>query len=496
MFIQRILLTLCIAWLLPLHVLAQTDPRGAVALKKFIHLHKNSRQKVDSLNALTLLYANAAENDSLLKYSDLTIELASKLTYAAGMARAYTRKAVIFYDQSESEEALKLYREALTLYKTTGNNHNIASTLVSIGNVYINTAEYVTAGKIFYEALAYHEKLKEKTEKTQTTLGAIYTNLGNISFYLQEFAKAEEFYMKAGQTFETGSESGLADIYYNLNLVLKQEKKFAEALHYLKLAYAIQQKKDNAESMAHINTSFFMYYYNIQKFDSCAYYINRTLDLYTKMNSISGTAQAHMNLASLDAETKNFNGAFTHMKEAGTLLKGTRDFFTLTEYEEGYAELCEQTGDLKGTIEHLKQFIAWKDSLFSDSKARSVKEMEEKYQNKKKVLEIENLTQQKALDKAEIARKTTESESESFQKKVFGIALCIGVLIIAYVIYNLRITRRQKRLIEQQKEVVEEQKHIVEEKQKEILDSIHYARRIQRSQLPTIKYIEKNLKKK
>lgn len=34
----------------------------------------------------------------------------------------------------------------------------------------------------------------------------------------------------------------------------------------------------------------------------------------------------------------------------------------------------------------------------------------------------------------------------------------------------------------------------VEEKQKEILDSIHYAKRIQRSLLPTEKYIEKKLK--
>ena len=50
---------------------------------------------------------------------------------------------------------------------------------------------------------------------------------------------------------------------------------------------------------------------------------------------------------------------------------------------------------------------------------------------------------------------------------------------------SLFITRRQKQIILRQKE-------LVEEKQKEILDSIHYARRIQKSLLPTEKYIHKS----
>ena len=51
----------------------------------------------------------------------------------------------------------------------------------------------------------------------------------------------------------------------------------------------------------------------------------------------------------------------------------------------------------------------------------------------------------------------------------------------------------QKNVVEQQKQEVELQKNIVEEHQKEIIDSITYARRIQRSLLPTEKYIEKNM---
>lgn len=46
---------------------------------------------------------------------------------------------------------------------------------------------------------------------------------------------------------------------------------------------------------------------------------------------------------------------------------------------------------------------------------------------------------------------------------------------------------------EMQKKLIEEQKRIVEDKQKGIIDSIRYARRIQRSLLPTEKYLDKQL---
>ena len=61
---------------------------------------------------------------------------------------------------------------------------------------------------------------------------------------------------------------------------------------------------------------------------------------------------------------------------------------------------------------------------------------------------------------------------------------------------RFRATKKQKKVIEEQKLIVENQKHIVDEKQKEILDSIRYAKRIQQSLLPTEKYINRNLKLK
>ena len=81
-----------------------------------------------------------------------------------------------------------------------------------------------------------------------------------------------------------------------------------------------------------------------------------------------------------------------------------------------------------------------------------------------------------------------------------GCGLLLVIIFAGFIFRSLRITRKQKdtiemqkSIVEQQKREVEQQKNLVEEHQREIIDSITYARRIQRSLLPTAKYIEKNI---
>ena len=61
------------------------------------------------------------------------------------------------------------------------------------------------------------------------------------------------------------------------------------------------------------------------------------------------------------------------------------------------------------------------------------------------------------------------------------------IIIIALIAIKLLLTNRKNN------KILKAQKEIIEEKNKDITDSIYYARRIQRSLLPPEKYIQKNL---
>ncbi|MGZ4033974.1 MAG: hypothetical protein ACXVP4_03845, partial [Bacteroidia bacterium] len=77
------------------------------------------------------------------------------------------------------------------------------------------------------------------------------------------------------------------------------------------------------------------------------------------------------------------------------------------------------------------------------------------------------------------------ADAESKKQRIvilFGaFVLLLVIIFAAFIFRSLRVTRKQK--------------IIIEEKQKEMVDSILYAKRIQDSLLPTEKYIDNSLKR-
>ncbi|MGZ3901996.1 MAG: hypothetical protein ACXVDC_16840, partial [Bacteroidia bacterium] len=88
------------------------------------------------------------------------------------------------------------------------------------------------------------------------------------------------------------------------------------------------------------------------------------------------------------------------------------------------------------------------------------------------------------LKKQQEKEHAVAEEKSCIQKIIIGsviVGLLFVIIFAAYVYRSLKTTRGQK--------------HVIEEKQKEILDSIRYAKRIQRSLLPRESYISKSLER-
>ena len=96
-------------------------------------------------------------------------------------------------------------------------------------------------------------------------------------------------------------------------------------------------------------------------------------------------------------------------------------------------------------------------------------------------------TQKAEQDKQKAVAEADKKKQQVILYSVIG-GLLVVLLFAGFIFRALRITQKQKK-------VIEKQKKLVEEKQKEILDSIHYAKRIQTALLPTEKYITKSLKR-
>ncbi len=84
-----------------------------------------------------------------------------------------------------------------------------------------------------------------------------------------------------------------------------------------------------------------------------------------------------------------------------------------------------------------------------------------------------------------------KQEKTQFWFLVGGLLFTAAGLVI--VINRFRLTQKQKMIIEHQKKEVDEAYDRLAEKNKEVLDSIYYARRIQRALITSERYISRNL---
>lgn len=140
-----------------------------------------------------------------------------------------------------------------------------------------------------------------------------------------------------------------------------------------------------------------------------------------------------------------------------------------------------------------------RDSIESEENKNELIRQEFKYEYEKQAASdsIKSI-EEKRIQEAMIEKKNAEIESKEKEKMMLYGGLGLIALFSLFIFNRFRVTRKQNKIIEQQKIDVEKQKlfadeqrdkaelqqHLVEEKNKEIMDSIHYAKRIQSAILP------------
>jgi serine phosphatase RsbU (regulator of sigma subunit) len=124
-------------------------------------------------------------------------------------------------------------------------------------------------------------------------------------------------------------------------------------------------------------------------------------------------------------------------------------------------------------------------------------------QKEARQLALNIMNQRKVLHEHEMKIRR-QFEKINLQRLTIFLALCVLVMVIflSIIIYRSllrirlknRIIADQKNLVERQKREVESQKRVIEQKNREMMDSINYAMRIQRALLASEKLLKENLR--
>jgi len=156
--------------------------------------------------------------------------------------------------------------------------------------------------------------------------------------------------------------------------------------------------------------------------------------------------------------------------------------------------IYKRLNDPKNALEMYELYVEMRDSFSNDETKKSAIKNQLKYEYEKRAAadSVKNAEEQKVKN-AQLNAQQSQLKQEKTQRYALYGGLVLIIAFSVFVFNRFRITRRQKVIIEKQKEQVDHAYEKLHEKNKEVMDSIYYARRIQRALITSEKYIERNL---
>jgi tetratricopeptide (TPR) repeat protein len=487
---------------------------------------KTAKEDTNKVNVLNSLFTNYIERklDSAFLFANSAHDLAEKIKWQKGKIDALMNLSFYLRKKGDFQLALKNLSIAEEMAKQEKDEIRLGKILGHIGSVHLELVEYEKAKSCFQKALVLYEKNNYKSG-----IGKIYTNIGIIYKDKSNYVKALEYYFNALKIDdELGNKSGSATTLGNIGNVYKEQKDYDNALTYMQKALKMDEEAGNDAKISRHLSNIGIVYKSKGDFKTALEYYFKSLKLDEEFKNKQGIVRNLTNIGVVYKNTQDHENAIKYYSEALKLNSTTSDKKTkaailgnlggtymetakydlgekylieavelsnqlglllyLREFEFILFELYEKKGNYSLAFKHYKQHIAISDSVNNAENTKKQTQLEMQYEFDKK--ETAAKAEQEVKDQKEAADK---KQQQIILFSVSGVLLLV-IAFAFFVFRNLRVTQKQKLIIEQQKQVVETQKQIVEEKQKEILDSIRYAKRIQNSLLPTDKYIERSLK--
>lgn len=367
---------------------------------------------------------------------------------------------------------------------------HLANTLNDKGYSLIKLGDIKTALECYHQSLKINQLIKNKVG-----MSISFNDLGTIYFDQGDLSKALEFFEKSlALQIEVGDKLGESNSLNNLGLTYKTMGEIRKALSYYNNSLELQKKIGNRGAEAITLSNIGGVYNQLKDYSKALLYYNKGLAIQEEINDKEGVSATLNNIANLTLKQGKYDLAFDYASRGMALAK-----------ELGYPDKIRENALLLKTIykhqrntakelEMYELYITMRDSISNETTRKESIRSQFRYEYEKMA----------AADSVKVAEEKKITAAQLKQERTQRFALYGGLAIVAlfaaFMFNRFKITQKQRNIISQQKEEVEQQRHeaeyqkeLVQVKQKEIIDSITYAKRLQNAILPPQEYINRYL---
>ena len=404
----------------------------------------------DAINTIGKSHMNKGNYSKAIEYFLKALQIFEEIEYKNGTGYCYTNMANVYGIQSNYPKALEFSLKALQLLEETGDKNGMGNCYNNIGNIYADEFNYDKALTYYLKSLHIREEIKNKKgiATSYANIGSIYVNIAALNNNKITYDKALDYFLKALKLKEElGDKQGIANAYSNIGSIYLINLDYKEALEYFLKSLAIREE----------------------------------------IGDNQGVTSSYICLSDLYNKTNNYKLSILYCDSALQIAKEIEDIANERLAYQNLAEAFGKTGKYKEAYQNEVQFKALTDSIFNADNSQQLGDLKTQFEVEKKEAELKV--------KAE-AEKVINAEEKKRQRLVLALVSLVLIIVFVFSVFLFRrfkITEKQKHIIGLQKDEVLRQKHIVEEHQKEIIDSITYAKRLQQAILPSDTEIKKHL---
>lgn len=312
----------------------------------------------------------------------------------------------------------------------------------------------------YFKALFLYDKAGAVQEKASvySNLGVLYTNQG-------DYREAEDLLIKALNLKKKYDPFRVAKNYNNLGVLYDKQRLFSKALFYYKKSLMTARQQQDHEDISIALSNIGTYYDNNNDYETAIPLLEEAIRECSVINDEAGAAWIQSTLGNCYLKKGDLNKAETLMLQS-------------LDVAYSYDNI-----ELKVTVlERLyKLYLKKKDyqkALMYQLKLGRLNEKLNNLTDQKNALR-QKLQYDHEMDTARINMKAEQEEMRLNQQIWFISAILLISVVLGTVSY------RRFRVSQSQKAIIEEQKRMVEVKNKEITDSINYAKYLQQSMLPS-----------
>jgi serine phosphatase RsbU (regulator of sigma subunit) len=411
-------------------------------------------------------------------------------TSSSDSVKTMAYNALFYGSINEPVKALEIISEAKLFCSGISDQRNKAFCMRKIGTFYHRLNYFDKALECYINASDMFSQIddKEGLANCYNNIGNAYASKGELTNDVMFYDRAIEYHLKCMALRREVDSTQISNSYNNIGIAYMNKEDFKQALNYFNAAYkgySKLPKENNANDMLMLNLGDVYMKMAIKEnrreyYDKAMAYYKDRLESYKKGGPNERHSQVLTKIGQIMCALGECREAMKFLNRGLEMARQVKNKGAIMEASLQYSKALEQTGENALALQYMHLYNETKDSLINQRNRESTEQMAALYNSQQKDREIEKLNTEKEIKDAKIGRQRMVMISFIGG---FLLVLCLGFVLLSR--YNLKKKANRK---------LEDAYYKIEIKNRQITDSINYARRIQNAILPPSEILSQNFK--